>query len=205
MHALAQYLDTNSQNAYNGRFYWLIRSDTSNLASISRWEAVTAFRRDLGTVPTGKVFAKRAPVAMTMPSVSAHAYYGNAPRGARRESKAQRLSVVDGRGLIMNGAYGPPSRQHRTRRNTTHDDGEYCMVWSTSTTKTALAALTRWEIAKHEMEREALLHYDLAKPRPEPEMIDQRQLSRPRVMRAFVDARDQPHGHLLPGQGTEYD
>ncbi|KAG6276732.1 hypothetical protein E4U47_008002 [Claviceps purpurea] len=64
-----------------------------------------------------------------------------------------------------------PSRQHRTRKNTTHDDGEYCMVWSTSTaTKTALAALTRWEIAKHEMEREAFLHYDLAKPRPEPEI-----------------------------------
>ncbi|KAG6195629.1 hypothetical protein E4U50_000174 [Claviceps purpurea] len=39
-----------------------------------------------------------------------------------------------------------------------------------STTKTALAALTRWEIAKHEMEREAFLHYDLAKPRPEPEI-----------------------------------
>ncbi|KAG6315866.1 hypothetical protein E4U44_001070 [Claviceps purpurea] len=100
----------------------------------------------------------------------AHAYHGNAPRGARRESKAQRLSVVDGRGLIMNGAYGPPLSP-TPHKNTTHDDGEYCMVWSTSiATKTALAALTRWEIAKHEMEREAFLHYDLAKPRPEPEI-----------------------------------
>lgn len=45
------------------------------------------------------------------------------------------------------------------------------MVWSTSTaTKTALAALTRWEIAKHEMERKAFLHYDLAKPRSELEI-----------------------------------
>ncbi|KAG6307481.1 hypothetical protein E4U45_004503 [Claviceps purpurea] len=61
----------------------------------------------------------------------------------------------------MNGAYGPPLSP------TPH---KYCMVWSTSTTKTALTALTRWEIAKHEMEREAFLHYDLAKPRPEPEI-----------------------------------
>lgn len=49
----------------------------------------------------------------------AHAYHGNAPRGARRESKAQRLSVVDGRGLIMNGAYGPPlsPTPHKVREN----------------------------------------------------------------------------------------
>ncbi|KAG6294519.1 hypothetical protein E4U09_002580 [Claviceps aff. purpurea] len=71
----------------------------------------------------------------------------------------------------------PHKPQHKKRLHVaegilcTHDDGEYCMVWSTSTTtKTALAALTRWEIAKHEMEREAFLHYDLAKPRPEPEI-----------------------------------
>ncbi|KAG6077935.1 hypothetical protein E4U16_001081 [Claviceps sp. LM84 group G4] len=46
----------------------------------------------------------------------------------------------------------------------------HCTVWSTSTTMTALAALTRWPNAKHEMERKAFLHCDLAKPRPEPEI-----------------------------------
>ncbi|KAG6221821.1 hypothetical protein E4U34_001789 [Claviceps purpurea] len=97
IHALAQYLDTNSQNAYLGRFYWLIRSDTSNLASISRWEAVTEFRRDLGTVPTGKVFAKRAPVATTLPSVS-RAYYDTKmawkPENEQEEFARSRLSSL---------------------------------------------------------------------------------------------------------------
>ncbi|KAG5921931.1 hypothetical protein E4U61_006051 [Claviceps capensis] len=117
-------------------------------------------------------------VRYTMAKPGPRLSWERAARGT--QGKTQRLSVVDGRGLIMKGAYGPPlpptphkvrENYHREiRRDTIHDDGEYCMVWSTSTTKTALAALTRWEIAKHEMERKAFLHYDLAKPRPDPEI-----------------------------------